>query len=164
LSAAPFVLLEPGAPRRADGRGHLDVLYEVGDLVLKRSFSRQGVFRGMHWQRAPHLQTKLIRVVSGAILDFVVDPQHSAPAPVYRREIRPADGWVRIDAHWAHGFYALQDTDFEYICHGAYNEAAESSLSIAAFLREQLGLTDLTLSAKDAAAQPLPVVDGGLLT
>lgn len=158
---SPFTLLDDQALRRADDRGHLDVLYEVENLVLKRSFSRQGVFRGMHWQRPPHAQIKLIRVVSGRILDFVVDAQ-SEERKLFRREFSGSDGWIRIDAHLAHGFYALEDTVFEYICHGAYNEAAESSYSITDFLRQQLGLSNLVLSAKDASAPTLTVTDGGL--
>jgi dTDP-4-dehydrorhamnose 3,5-epimerase len=161
MSLPPFTLLNDNAPRFADDRGYLEVLYEVENLVLKRSFSRQGVFRGMHWQRPPHGQTKLIRVVSGRILDFVVDSQ-STDRKLFRREFSSDSGWIRIDAHLAHGFYALEDTVFEYICHGAYNEGAESSYSITDFLRQQLGLTDLILSAKDAGAQPLTVIDGGI--
>lgn len=157
---SPFKQLNDTAVRRADDRGHLDVLYEQGQVVLKRSFSKAGVFRGMHWQRPPHAQTKLIRVAAGRILDFVVDPSQ-VPAQLHRRELTPADGWVQIDAHLAHGFYAAEDTEFEYLCLGAYNESAESGYSILAFLQSELGLTQLTLSAKDQAAQPLSVVDGG---
>ncbi len=161
MSASPFRALDAAALRRQDGRGHLDVLYEQGEIVLKRSFSRAGVFRGMHWQRPPHAQTKLIRVVSGKILDFVADPTE-APARLHRRELRPVDGWIQIDAHLAHGFYAMEDTEFEYLCLGAYNEAAESAFSILNFLQSRLGLSKLTLSAKDTAAEPLDVIDGGL--
>ena len=161
MSKQAFTLLNENALRFPDDRGYLEVLYEVDNRVLKRSFSRKGVFRGMHWQQAPHAQTKLIRVVSGRILDFVVDPQ-SEDRKLFRREFSSDSGWVRIDAHLAHGFYALEDTVFEYICHGAYSPAAESSYSIADFLRQQLGLTDLILSAKDAGAPALAIVDGGI--
>jgi dTDP-4-dehydrorhamnose 3,5-epimerase len=161
MSANPFKFLDAGAIRRQDSRGHLDVLYEQAEVVLKRSFSKAGVFRGMHWQRAPHAQTKLIRVASGRILDFVFDPAET-PALLHRRELGPADGWVQIGAHLAHGFYAIEDTYFEYLCLGAYNESAESSYSIVDFLQSKLGLTQLTLSPKDTAAAPIEVVDGGL--
>lgn len=100
MSASPFKVLDAVAQHRQDDRGHLDVLYEQGEVVLKRSFSRVGVFRGMHWQRPPHAQIKLIRVVSGRILDFVLDPSES-PARLHRRELAPADGWIQIDAHLA---------------------------------------------------------------
>lgn len=159
MSASPFKALNAVAQRRQDERGHLDVLYEQGEVVLKRSFSRAGVFRGMHWQRPPHAQIKLIRVASGRILDFVLDPSES-PTRLHRRELAPANGWIQIDAHLAHGFYAMEDTEFEYLCIGAYNESAESSFSIVDFLQSKLGLRQLILSTKDAAAAPLEVVDG----
>lgn len=161
MNTAPFNLLNGVAIRRADNRGHLDVLYEQDHVVLKRSFSKAGVFRGMHWQRPPHEQTKLVRVASGRIIDFVVDPSQS-PAELHRRELTPEDGWVQIGAHLAHGFYALEDTEFEYLCLGAYKESAESSYSIVSQLQSELGLTQLILSPKDEAAPPLEVVDGGL--
>jgi dTDP-4-dehydrorhamnose 3,5-epimerase len=163
MNPSPFQLLEPQAQRHADHRGHLDVLYEQGEVILKRSFSKAGVFRGMHWQRPPHAQTKLIRVAAGRILDFVVDPSE-IPALLYRRELEPTDGWVQIQAHLAHGFYAMEDTVFEYLCIGAYNEDAECSFSIPHHLETTLGLTQFTLSAKDAAALPLEVLDGGVAT
>jgi dTDP-4-dehydrorhamnose 3,5-epimerase len=160
MSDSPFKALATNVMRRQDDRGYLDVLYEQGEVVLKRSFSRAGVFRGMHWQRPPYAQIKLIRVASGRIMDFVVNISQ-IPAQLYRRELLPADGWMQIDAHLAHGFYAIEDTEFEYLCLGAYNEDAESSFSISEFLQTQLGLTQLSLSAKDAAAKPVAVVDCG---
>ena len=156
VAALPLVWLNETAIRFTDARGHLDVLYEQGDVVLKRSFSRAGVFRGMHWQRPPHAQSKLIRVVSGRILDFVVDPQ-SESRLLFHRELGPGDGWVLVPAHLAHGFLALQATEFEYLCHGAYAESAEHSYSILHHLAEHHGIRDAIVSAKDAAAAPLEV-------
>lgn len=154
-----FKQLNHSAVRHTDERGHLEILYEQGQVVLKRSFSKAGVFRGMHWQRPPHAQTKLIRVISGRILDFAVNPAQE-PARLYRRELIPADGWIQIDANLAHGFYALEPSEFEYLCLGAYCEEAELSYSILAFLQSELKLSQLTLSTKDQSAQPLSVVDG----
>jgi dTDP-4-dehydrorhamnose 3,5-epimerase len=142
-----------------DDRGYLQVLYEVGDVVLKRSFSRAGVFRGMHRQRYPSLQTKLIRVISGRIIDFVFDPSLDLPE-IFYKEVTNIDGWIQIESHLAHGFYALEDVEFEYLCHGAYNESSEESFSIAEFLKEKMRISDLILSPKDRAAKPIDVVDG----
>ncbi|MBX9881068.1 MAG: dTDP-4-dehydrorhamnose 3,5-epimerase [Sphingomonas sp.] len=149
-----FPLLEASAPRFEDTRGWLQVLHESGDLVLKRSFSRAGVFRGLHAQLAPAPQTKIIRVVSGRIVDVLAsldDPQRS----IVHRTITAADGWVRIAAHFAHGFYACDDTVFEYICQGRYDPGAEQAFSVTAWLRDVMGIVDPILSDKDRLAPPL---------
>lgn len=149
----PFVSLG-SSPRHEDHRGSLQVLYESERCVLKRSFSRARVFRGLHQQHTPFQQTKLIRVVSGSIYDFVAEPD--GPDPVlYMRKLGPTDGWVLIGAHFAHGFYALEDTWFEYVCDGAYSEGNESAYSIAHILTGELGLAMPIQSEKDARAPRL---------
>ena len=148
-----FEVLAFGAPRFEDERGWLQVLHESENSVLKRSFSRQGVFRGLHYQPAPHQQTKLIRVIEGRIRDFVVDM--NAPTALLRDiELAPANGWIRIAPNLAHGFYAIEDTLFEYVCDGGYAAGAEQSYSIVAELAS-LGIAHPTLSRKDRAAPPL---------
>jgi dTDP-4-dehydrorhamnose 3,5-epimerase len=149
-----FPSLEKDATCYADDRGWLQVLYESDHLVLKRSFSKAGVFRGLHVQMEPSPQVKLIRVVEGRIIDFLVDVRETN-GTIHRKELEPRDGWVRIDAHYAHGFYALEDTLFEYVCDGGYDEANEKAVSIVAFLEQELGLEKLTLSDKDRSAPPL---------
>ena len=151
----PFRLLLDDATVRSDDRGSLRVLYESSNAVLKRSFSRKGVFRGMHVQLAPHPQTKLVRVVSGAIVDFVLEI--GAPKmPLYWREIQSADEWLEIGPQYAHGFYALEDTVFEYVCDGGYNEGAEKSYSIIEIVKKIVGTDNLILSEKDRCGQELP--------
>jgi dTDP-4-dehydrorhamnose 3,5-epimerase len=150
----PFARLDQTAHRREDNRGWLEVLYESDAMVLKRSFSKKGVFRGLHVQNAPSAQTKVIRVVEGAIVDVVVsmdDPSRALKTTI----LTPADGWVRIDAEYAHGFYALEDTLFEYVCDGGYDEASEQAFSIADRLPALLGVETVILSDKDRAAPPL---------
>ncbi len=46
---------------------------EINFVQDNQSKSKKGVLRGLHFQNAPHAQTKLIRVLSGSILDIVVD-------------------------------------------------------------------------------------------
>lgn len=150
----PFLRLDQIAHRREDNRGWLEVLYESETMVLKRSFSRKGVFRGLHVQMAPSAQTKVIRVVSGAIVDVVVDVEDPA-LELKTATLRPADGWVKIEARFAHGFYALEDTIFEYACDGGYDEASEKAWSIADRLPALLGVDTVILSDKDRAAPPL---------
>lgn len=150
----PFVRLDQTTRRREDARGWLEVLYESEAMVLKRSFSKAGVFRGLHVQRAPSEQTKIIRVVSGAIVDVVVSMNDPARR-LHTRCLTSEDGWVRIGAEFAHGFYALQDTVFEYVCDGGYDEASEQAFSIADRLPALLGVETVILSDKDRAAPPL---------
>lgn len=137
-----------------DNRGFLEVLYESDATVLKRSFSKKGVFRGMHVQKGPHYQTKLIRIISGKIIDFIVDIE-SDDKQVYYNEITVEDQWVKIDKNYGHGFYALEDTVFEYICDGAYNEQAEIAFNINEFLAKKMQYCDFVISKKDADAKPL---------
>ncbi len=156
---APFLSLSESADVRIDQRGSLEVLYETKDVVLKRSFSKKGVFRGMHIQMPPYQQTKLIRVVEGRILDFIVD-MNSADNKVFWKEVASNDGWIKIASYMAHGFYAIEDTVFEYICDGGYSEASEQTFSIRKFLDEVIGLRNLNISDKDKAAAELNVVSG----
>lgn len=150
-----FINLSLCAHKKADARGSMEVLYESSSMVLKRSFSKKGVFRGMHMQLPPHQQTKLIRVISGRIVDFVVVPDVNANK-IHWQEVDVKSDWIQIDSKFAHGFYALEDTHFEYICDGAYNEKAEQSYSIANFLEKAMGIRDFLLSEKDAHAPILP--------
>ncbi len=131
-----------------DKRGEVDLLYESKQLVLKRSFSLKGVFRGLHRQTFPYLQTKIIRVISGKILDFVSNPDDKEQV-VWFTEISPSDDWIVIDKILAHGFYALEDSVFEYICEGEYKESYEESYRIDHLLRDELGIEELLISDKD---------------
>jgi dTDP-4-dehydrorhamnose 3,5-epimerase len=149
-----FTSLDNEPLRFEDERGWLEVLYEKEDLVLKRSFSKSGVFRGLHWQRPPASQIKIIRVVSGAIMDVVVDMADTS-RDIRTMDIDASSGWICIPENAAHGFYAREDTIFEYICHGAYQPDCEVALSVEPWLRKKLGDAGLILSDKDMAAQPL---------
>ena len=151
-----FIRLNQTADRREDNRGWLEILYESDTIVLKRSFSKAGVFRGLHVQDAPSRQTKVIRVVSGSILDVVVHMDDPA-LELKCASLTPADGWVRIGPEYGHGFYALEDTVFEYVCDGGYDEASERAFSIVDRLPALLGTETVILSDKDRAAPPLAV-------
>lgn len=150
-----FPRLETAPITLGDDRGKVEILYETDRVVLKRSSSSAGVFRGLHRQVAPHLQDKIIRVISGRIIDFVTDPDDPED-PIWHSEIGPEDGWVHIAAQYAHGFYALEDVVFEYFCEGGYMESAEESWYIAPQVTEMLGGRPLLLSDKDQHGTPLP--------
>lgn len=149
-----FPRLLNDAVRFEDARGWLAVLYESEAVVLKRSFSRAGVFRGLHIQRAPNPQVKLIRVIQGRIIDIIVDMD--APVrTIQHSELGPDDQWVRIDAGFAHGFLAMEDTLFEYVCDGGYNESSEQAFSVTEWLERQFSGKDIILSDKDREAAKL---------
>ena len=151
-----FVKLSESNLSFADERGSLTVLLETDSIIIKNSFSKKGVFRGLHWQREPFGQTKVIRVVEGEILDFVLDVKKSGSQLCYRK-VRPIDGWILIDSKFPHGFYSCTDTTFEYVCMGSYNESAEECFSIEHILESELGLTDLILSDKDRCGKKVYV-------
>ena len=152
-----FPRIEEAAFRREDGRGYLEVLYESPTAVLKRSFTRKGAFRGMHWQDETAPQVKIFRIVSGAIADFVV-PMDDPEKPIHHSIVRPEDGWIRIDANLAHGLYALEDAVFEYFCDGGYDEASETAFAITDHIKAVLGVDEVILSPKDQAAPRLEEV------
>lgn len=80
---------------------------------------RAGTIRGMHFQRAPHAEVKLVRCVRGAIYDVVADLRRDSPT--YRRwqsfRLTAQDGRsVYVPAGCAHGFQTLED-DTEVLYH-----------------------------------------------
>jgi dTDP-4-dehydrorhamnose 3,5-epimerase len=149
-----FPRIEQGNERREDDRGYLEVLYESGQAVLKRSFTRKHAFRGMHWQDESAPQVKIFRIVYGEIVDFIV-PMDDPARPIHHQHIRPEDGWVRVDANYAHGLFALEDSLFEYFCDGRYAPEAEQAFSITDHIKAVLGVDEVILSPRDAAAPPL---------
>ncbi len=131
-----------------DDRGSVEILYENGNTVFKRTVTKAGVLRGMHYQKPPYEQTKIFRVISGKILDFVTMPFDDDDY-ILGKEFTSEDGWIHIDSNLAHGFYSSEETVFEYFCDGAYNESEEITLRIDALLEKQLFIKDIKLSSKD---------------
>jgi dTDP-4-dehydrorhamnose 3,5-epimerase len=125
------------------------------------SRSSRGVLRGMHFQN-PEPQGKLVRVVSGAVYDVVVDLRRSSPhfgrwVGVELTAANKRMFWV--PEGFAHGFLTLADgTDFLYKCTSRYAPEHEQSL---AWDDPDVGiawpLDDIVpqLSAKDAAGTRL---------
>lgn len=101
----------------------------VQDNESKSSF---GVLRGLHWQAAPYTQAKLVRVISGAVLDVAVDIRKGSPT--YGRhvdiELTGENKWqLFIPRGFAHGFTVLSDEAiFAYKCDNIYMPSAERGL------------------------------------
>ena len=95
------------------------------------SFSKKGVIRGLHMQLSPHAQAKLVTVISGKVLDVVVDLRSGSKTfkKVYYCML---DGESRkllmVPEGFAHGFAAMEDSLFFYKCSNAYNRPAETGV------------------------------------
>jgi dTDP-4-dehydrorhamnose 3,5-epimerase len=73
---------------------------------------RKGTLRGMHWQREPHAEAKLIRVTAGAIWDVMVDLRPGSPTYLRHAGLRLEAGSGRmayVPEGFAHGFVTLED-------------------------------------------------------
>lgn len=96
------------------------------------SCSHKGVLRGLHYQRSPHAQGKLIRVVQGRAFDVVVDLRRSSSTCKQSLGIELSAQNKRmlwIPAGLAHGFLALEDnTHFLYKTTGYYHHPSEASI------------------------------------
>ena len=96
------------------------------------SKSSKGVLRGLHFQKPPFAQGKLVRVVKGAVMDVAVDLRKDSPTygkweSVILSEENKLQFW--IPEGFAHGFVTLEnDTIFNYKCTNIYNKESEGSL------------------------------------
>jgi dTDP-4-dehydrorhamnose 3,5-epimerase len=96
-----------------------------------QSFSSAGVLRGLHFQNSPFAQGKLVRVITGKVIDVAVDIRPNSPTfGKYQSFILDAtlQNMVYIPEGFAHGFAALEDSIFSYKCTNNYNKASESGI------------------------------------
>lgn len=95
------------------------------------SFSKKGVIRGLHFQLPPFAQAKLATVISGRVLDVVVDLR-AASKTFGKVYVCPLDSVRRnmllVPEGFAHGFAALEDSIFFYKCSNVFNKPSESGL------------------------------------
>ena len=96
------------------------------------SKSDKGVLRGLHFQKPPYAQGKLVRVIKGSVMDVAVDLRKGSPTygkweSVVLTEENKLQFW--IPEGFAHGFVALEDnTIFNYKCTNVYNKESEGSI------------------------------------
>jgi dTDP-4-dehydrorhamnose 3,5-epimerase len=96
-----------------------------------QSFSKAGVLRGLHFQKPPFEQGKLVRVVKGKCIDVVVDIRKGSKtfgmsASFILDDIR--QNMVYIPAGFAHGFATFEETIFHYKCTNIYDKASEGGI------------------------------------
>ena len=96
------------------------------------SRSTKGVLRGLHFQKPPFAQDKLIRCTKGEVLDVAVDIRsHSPTFGQYESVLLSEENkkMFFIPKGFAHGFLVLSDiADFQYKCSNFYNKESEGGL------------------------------------
>jgi len=105
---------------------------EIEFVQDNQSKSSYGVIRGLHYQLAPHAQTKLVRVLSGNILDVVVDMRKGSPmyGKIYSIELSAENKkQILIPKGFAHGFSVLSETaEMSYKCDAFYHKGSEGGI------------------------------------
>lgn len=105
------------------------------------SMSSYGVMRGLHFQRPPFTQTKLVRCVKGSVLDVAVDIKKGSPTFGKHVAVELTEDNHRqffVPRGFAHGFVVLSETAiFQYKCDNFYAPQADGGISI---LDDSLGI------------------------
>lgn len=126
-----------------------------------QSKSSYGVIRGLHYQLNPHAQTKLVRVISGRILDVVVDIRTGSPTygKAFSLELSSENNkQLLIPKGFAHGFSVLSETaEVMYKCDEFYHKESEAGIlynDAALNIDWQIPIDKAIVSEKDMQ-QPL---------
>ena len=162
-------VLEP--KRFGDERGYFSQYFTASDfkdagisfegvVQANRSKSGKGIVRGLHFQKDPYCQAKIVECVHGAVLDCVVDIREGSPTYGDWTSVllTPENGkQLFVPRGFAHGFVSLKDdTLFQYLVDNVY--APESEGGIAwddpdiniDWQFDEYGITTPVLSEKDS--------------
>jgi dTDP-4-dehydrorhamnose 3,5-epimerase len=142
LAIPSVLLIEP--KRFGDARGFFSETFRE-DALSKAGFDARfvqdnhslsaqvGTLRGLHYQKPPHAQDKLVRVVRGAILDVAVDIRAGSPnfGMAVIEEISAANGrHILVPKGFAHGFLTLEpDTEVIYKVTDYYSPECDTGLA-----------------------------------
>ena len=135
------VIIEPRLFK--DQRGYFFVSFsqrEFEEKIRKISFvqdneskSSYGVLRGLHFQKPPYAQSKLVRVIKGAVLDVAVDIRKGSPTFGKHVAVELTEEnhlQLFIPRGFAHGFSVLsQEVIFQYKCDNFYAPQSEGALA-----------------------------------
>lgn len=134
---------------------------EVKFVQDNESMSSYGVMRGLHFQRPPYTQSKLVRCVKGAVLDVAVDIRKGSPTYGQYVAVELTEENHRqffVPRGFAHGFAVLSKTAiFQYKCDNFYHPEADGGISI---LDDSLGIdwhtpTDHAILSEKDTKHPL---------
>lgn len=126
-----------------DERGHFMRWYDAGLFAAaglptawvqaNESASRRGVVRGLHFQRPPHTESKLVRAVRGTVFDAFVDLRRGSPTFGQWDALELSDArrnMVLIPKGFAHGFCVVSvEALVSYLVDAAYAPQAEGGLA-----------------------------------
>ncbi|MBR8719417.1 dTDP-4-dehydrorhamnose 3,5-epimerase [Bacteroides pyogenes] len=127
-----------------DARGYFFESFSQREFELKvrkinfvqdnESMSSYGVMRGLHFQRPPFTQSKLVRCVNGKVLDVAVDIRKGSPTYGQHVAVELSEDNHRqffVPRGFAHGFAVLSETAiFQYKCDNFYAPQADGGISI----------------------------------
>ena len=165
-----LVILEPRLFQ--DDRGYFFESFNQGEFesnVCQTTFvqdneskSSYGVIRGLHFQKPPFAQSKLVRVIKGAVLDVAVDIRKDSPTFGKHISVELTGDNHRqffIPRGFAHGFCVLsKEVVFQYKCDNFYHPESEGTIAwndIDLNISWRIPLEDVVLSRKDKNALPL---------
>jgi dTDP-4-dehydrorhamnose 3,5-epimerase len=154
-------------PRFSDARGYFCETFQRADFAAQglandflqdnqSSSDRSGTVRGLHFQRPPFAQTKLVRVLRGSIFDVAVDLRRSSPS--FGRHIAiklssEGNEQLLVPAGFAHGFCTLEpDTVVFYKVDQVYSAAHDGGVNWAdpgLGIEWPVGSAEAILSEKD---------------
>ena len=135
-----LIIIEPTVIKDSRGyffEGYSERIFDANGIRDRfvqdnQSKSSYGVIRGLHYQLNPHAQTKLLRVLSGKILDVVVDIRSGSPTYGKAFSIELSDDnnkQLLIPRGFAHGFSVLSETAaIMYKCDAFYNKESEAGI------------------------------------
>ncbi|HHE45962.1 MAG TPA: dTDP-4-dehydrorhamnose 3,5-epimerase, partial [Candidatus Moranbacteria bacterium] len=106
---------------------------DINFIQDNHSFSKQkGVLRGLHFQKPPFAQSKLVRVIRGRIYDVIVDLRKKSPTfKKWQGFELSSENFLMllVPRGFAHGFITLEDnTDFVYKCDNYYHPESEAGI------------------------------------
>lgn len=123
--------------RKSDFNEHplTDFMKGIEFVQANESFSKAGTIRGLHFQWNP-LMGKLVRVLSGRMLDLVMDIRKGSPTfgriiahDMPSRVGEDSAEWIWVPPGFAHGNVFPEDTLIEYFCSGEYSAGCEAVIS-----------------------------------
>ena len=159
----------------SDERGHFSEYFNQKDFEKisenkisfvqdNFSFSKKSVLRGMHFQKPPFAQAKLVRVLKGEIFDVVVDLRRNGKtfAKWAGINLRAIDNkMLFVPQGFAHGFLSLSEkTELLYKCSQYYNRKSERTLiwsdeSVSVEWPTKILSSEFIISDKDKSGSPL---------